>query len=101
MSVRSGAKRSRRGVSFSCAWVAAVVAWGAAAATARAQVDLARLRTWGMETYSETDRTLRVPDAALFAETARLDGMQYGGFNSRAYVWPVSTQFRVFNTLTQ
>jgi hypothetical protein len=74
---------------------------GAAALPARAQVDLARLRTWGLETYNEIDRTLRVPGTALFAETASLSGTQSGGFNGRAYVWPASTQFRVFNTLAQ
>jgi hypothetical protein len=72
-----------------------------AASSAPAQVDLARLRTWGLETYNEIDRTLRVPGTQLFVETASLSGMQFGGFNDRAYVWPASTQFRVFNTLAQ
>jgi glycosyl hydrolase family 76 len=37
----------------------------------------------------------------LFAETASLNGALSGGFNGRAFVWPASTQFRVFNTLAQ
>jgi hypothetical protein len=84
-------------------WVAAVVASGlmSAALPARAQVDLARLRTWGLETYNETDRTLRVSGTRLFAETASLNGSQSGGLNGRAFVWPAATQFRVFNTLAQ
>ena len=61
----------------------------------------ATLRSWGLETYNETDATLRVSGTQLFAETASLGGTQSGGFNNRAYVWPMSTQFRVFNTLTQ
>jgi hypothetical protein len=77
----------------------ALFACGAAASWADAQVDLARLRSWGMETYNETDRALRVSGTRLFAETASLSGSQFGGFNGRAYVWPASTQFRVFNTL--
>ena len=79
----------------------ALLACGAAAPQTHAQVDLARLRTWGLETYNETDRTLRVPGIRLFAETASVNGTQSGGFNGRAYVWPVSTQFRVFNALVQ
>jgi hypothetical protein len=101
MSVRLRAKRLRCVLGFRRALFAAVVACGAAAAGARAQVDLGRLRTWGLETYNETDRTLRVPGTGLFAETASLGGVQSGGFNGRAYVWPASTQFRVFNTLAQ
>jgi hypothetical protein len=54
-----------------------------------------------LETYNETDRTLRVPGSALYAETASVGGSQFGGFNGRAYVWPASTQFRVLNTLAQ
>jgi len=80
---------------------AAIVAWGTAAAPATAQVNLGRLRTWGLETYSEIDRTLRVSGTQLYAETAALSGARSGGFNGRAYVWPESTQFRVLNTLTE
>jgi len=78
-----------------------LLACSAAAVPARGQVDLPRLRTWGLETSNEIDRTLRVPGTSLFAETASLSGTQSGGFNGRAFVWPASTQFRVFNTLTQ
>jgi len=80
---------------------AAIVAWGTAAAPATAQVNLGRLRTWGLETYSEIDRTLRVSGTQLYAETAALSGARSGGFNGRAFVWPESTQFRVLNTLTE
>ena len=59
------------------------------------------LRNWGMETYTETQRTLRIPGTNLFGETASLDGGISGGLNGRAYVWPEATQFRALNSLTQ
>jgi hypothetical protein len=66
-----------------------------------AQVDLSRLRAWGLETYDEIDHTLRVPGTQLFAETASLSGAQSGGFNGLSYVWPAATQFRVFDALAR
>lgn len=63
--------------------------------------DAVVLRNWGIETYTETQRTLRVPGTNLFAETASLNGTISGGLNGRAFVWPEATQFRVLNTLTQ
>ena len=60
-----------------------------------------QFRAWGIETYDETVRTLQVPSTRLFAESANLGGARFGGVNGRAFVWPASTQFRVFNTLTQ
>lgn len=78
-----------------------VFAGGIVVSPARAQADPNLLQSWGLETYNEIESTLRVPGTRLFAETAWLDGSQSGGFNGRAYVWPVSTQFRVYNTLTQ
>src|SRR5262245_40780066 len=67
----------------------------------RAQVNFTALRAWGLETYQETDRTLRIPGSQLFAETASLNGALSGGFDDRAFVWPTSTEFRVLNTLAQ
>jgi hypothetical protein len=98
---RPGATRACGGAGFYRSLLGALLACSAAGPQAHAQVDLARLRTWGLETYNEIDRTLRVPATRLFAETASLNGTQSGGFNGRAYVWPVSTQFRVFNSLAQ
>lgn len=69
--------------------------------SAAAAVNRAQLQAWGNETYAEINRTLRVPGTLLFAETASLNGTQSGGFNNRAFVWPMSTQFRVFNSLMQ
>lgn len=71
------------------------------ASPAEALVDRAKLQGWGEQTYSEIDRTLRVSGTLLYAESASLSGTQSGGFNNRAFVWPVSTQFRVLNSLTQ
>ena len=100
--------RARSGVAGVCrrtrlhrAFLSVMLVCVAAASAARAQVSLNDLRTWGLETYDEIDRTLRVPGTQLFAETVSLSGVQYGGHNGRAYVWPASTQFRVFNTLVQ
>jgi hypothetical protein len=75
----------------------ALVAWQSPAVAA----DLQRLQTWGLETNGEIDRTLRVAGTRLYAETASLSGVQSGGLNGRAFVWPASTQFRVLNTLAQ
>ena len=88
-------------VSYYRACIYVLFACGAAASPAHAQVNFAQLRTWGLETYNEIDRSLRVTGTKLFAETASVSGAQSGGFNNRAYVWPESTQFRVFNSLTQ
>src|SRR5829696_7971489 len=101
MRVRSRVAGVYGGLRLCWATLLAMVASGAAASGARGQVDFTTLRTWGLETYLETDRTLRVPGTQLFAETASLSGARSGGFNGRAFVWPESTQFRVFNTLTQ
>src|SRR3954467_4017770 len=88
-------------VKYYRAWIYVLFACGAAASPARAQVNFAQLRTWGLETYNEVNHSLHVPGTQLFAETASISGAQSGGFNNRAYVWPESTQFRVLNTLTQ
>jgi uncharacterized protein YyaL (SSP411 family) len=58
-------------------------------------------REWGLDVYDEINETLRVPGTNLFAETASLSGAQSGGINGRAFVWPASTQFRVFNSLVE
>ena len=98
---RPSAARACGGARFYRSLLGALLACGAVGSQTHAQVDLARLRNWGLETYNEIDRALRVPATSLFAETASLNGAQSGGFNGRAYVWPVSTQFRVLNTLAQ
>ena len=59
------------------------------------------LREWGLQVSEEIGETLLVPGTSLYAETAWLDGTQSGGYNGRAFVWPVSTQFRVLNSLVQ
>ena len=78
-----------------------MLAYGATVSSAGAQVDLGTLQSWGFEVYEEIDQTLRVPGTRLFAQSASLSGEQFGGINQRAFVWPASTQFRVFNTLAQ
>jgi hypothetical protein len=100
-SARPGAARGSGKAGIYSLLFGVLLACASAPPEAHAQVDFARLRTWGLETYNETDRTLRVPGTRLFAETNSIYGTQYGGFNDRAYVWPVGVQFRVFNTLAQ
>ncbi|GEM_PF-6997196 len=94
-------RRDRQASVTRMAFMCILLAIGFVAELAKAQAPPSTLRGWGLETYNETDATLRVSGTQLFAETASLGGTQSGGFNNRAYVWPMSTQFRVFNTLTQ
>jgi hypothetical protein len=68
---------------------------------ARAQVDHTTLQNLGLEVQQEIERSLRVPNTQLYAETASLQGTQSGGINGRAFVWPASTQFRILNSLVQ
>jgi hypothetical protein len=67
----------------------------------RAQVTAQELIDWGLEVFDETTETLQRPGSTLFAETAALNGSQYGGSGGFAYVWPLSTQFRVQNSLVR
>jgi hypothetical protein len=71
---------------------------------ARAQTDLATIRARGMEVHQEIEGTLRktnAPFTSLYAERATLSSTQTGGVNNRAFVWPLSTQFRVFTALVE
>src|ERR1044072_2631942 len=81
--------------------LAAIIVCGLYPASARAQVNLSQLRSWGLETYGQIDSTLRVSGTQLYAETASLGGGHSGGFNNRAFVWPEETQFRVFDALAK
>ncbi|WP_428303707.1 glycoside hydrolase family 76 protein [Lacipirellula sp.] len=54
-----------------------------------------------MDAYARTSASLKVPGSALFAETAALNGQRSGGDSGFAYVWPLSTQFRVQTALTK
>lgn len=68
---------------------------------APAQTTTQDLLDWGLDAYAETIETLGVPGSALFAESARLNGQRFGGNGGFAYVWPLSTQFRVQTALAQ
>ena len=100
-SARTGAAHGRGKAAIYASLFGVLLAFAFAPTETHAQINFARLRTWGLETYNETDRTLRVSGTRFFAESNSINGTQYGGFNDRAYVWPISMQFRVFNTLTQ
>lgn len=62
--------------------------------------DHQQLINWGLETQAEIEQTLGLANSPLYAETARLNGTQTGGTGGVAFAWPLSTQFRVLNSLT-
>ncbi len=69
--------------------------------SARCQTTAQDLLDWGLDAYAKTVESLQVPGSALFAESARLNGQRFGGNGGFAYVWPLSTQFRVQTALAQ
>jgi hypothetical protein len=71
------------------------------AISVRAQSTPQDLLDWGLDAYAQTKATLQVPGSRLFAETASLSGQQSGGSGGFAYVWPLSTQFRVQTSLAR
>jgi len=60
-----------------------------------------QLRDWGLAIHNETVKTLGIVNSRLFAETANIQGKQTGGAGGKAYVWPLSAQFRVQNSLVR
>ncbi|MDX2110238.1 MAG: glycoside hydrolase family 76 protein [Verrucomicrobiota bacterium] len=58
------------------------------------------LLTWGHEVADQIEKTLRVKNSNLYSEAVTKTGTRFGGDSSRAYIWPVSTQFRTLNSLT-
>jgi hypothetical protein len=79
--------------------VSTVVVAGICVSPAAQALDHATLNSWGMETYSEIERTLSVSNTALYSETTSLDGSRTGSYGY-SYVWPAATQMRVLDTLT-
>jgi hypothetical protein len=66
-----------------------------------AQTTTQDLLAWGLDAHAKTVASLKVPGSNLFAETAHLDGTRTGGNGGFAYVWPLSTQFRVQTALVR
>src|SRR5690606_8278669 len=62
--------------------------------------DHQQLVAWGLETQAEIEATLGLANSPLYAETAHLNGSQSRGVGGVAFAWPLSTQFRVLNSLT-
>lgn len=82
------------------AWgVAIVIACGAVSVSGETTAQ--DLMTWGLDAYSKTTASFKVAGSSLFAETASLNGEQSGGSGGFAYIWPLSTQFRVQSALTR
>jgi hypothetical protein len=71
------------------------------AASVRAQATPQDFVDWGLDVYARTQTSLQVPGSKLFAESASLNGQRSGGDSGFAYVWPLSTQFRVQTALTR
>ncbi len=85
-----------------CPAVAIALALVQASSRSDAQeVDRAQFAAWGLELYEKTVDTLGLDGSPLFAEAAHLRGRQSGGAGGQAYVWPLSTQFRVQNSLAR
>ena len=62
----------------------------------------AQLLSYGQDTYNHTAASLLVPGGGgLFAETASLGGGQSGGDSGFSFVWPASTQMRVYDALVR
>jgi len=60
------------------------------------------LLSYGLDTYNKTVSSLLVPNGnGLFAETASLNGARSGGDSGFSYVWPASTQMRVYDALVR
>ncbi|MCY2953130.1 MAG: AGE family epimerase/isomerase [Planctomycetota bacterium] len=60
-----------------------------------------QLLSWGLGVQQQITSTLAIPNTRLFAETASLSGTQSGGAGGKAYLWPMSAQFRVQNSLAR
>jgi hypothetical protein len=88
-------------VHFRACSIAVALATAMAATPSLAQTTTHNLLDWGLDAYNKTVTSLRVPGTALFAETANLNGTRSGGNGGFAYVWPLSTQFRVQTALVR
>jgi hypothetical protein len=83
------------------ALIAIAAAFALAPIAAQAQTTTQDLLNWGLDAYAKTVASLKVPGSNLFAETANLGGTRSGGNGGFAYVWPLSTQFRVQTALVR
>src|SRR5687768_10318612 len=63
--------------------------------------NVAQFLPWGLDVANNIVLDLQLPGQALFAETAHANGSQSGGWNGKAFAWPLSAQFRVLNSLTR
>lgn len=82
--------------------VSLAVLLSAFAGPAEAAVTPQQLVTWGESTYGTAAASLLVPGGnGLFAETASLNGTRSGGDSGFSYVWPASTQMRVYDALVR
>jgi hypothetical protein len=66
-----------------------------------ALIDRQQLIDWGTGVHGQMLSTLRIPGTMQFAQSANLSGSRFGGAGGRAFVWPMSAQFRVQNSLAR
>lgn len=84
------------------AFVVTVLGLAALPAVAPAAlIERSQLIDWGTDVNGQTLNTLRIPGTMQFAESANLSGTRFGGAGGRAFVWPMSAQFRVQNSLAR
>lgn len=80
---------------------AAVLSLAAQAGAQSLSFDHRQLIVWGFDTQDQIEATLGLANSPLYAETAHLNGSQSGGAGGVVFAWPLSTQFRVLNSLTR
>ena len=87
-------------VSCLCAAFLAIAATAPRAGAVTAS-DPGQFTTWGLNVQSTVTASLGLVRSPLFAETASLSGQQSGGNGGIAFVWPLSTEFRVEDSLVR
>jgi uncharacterized protein YyaL (SSP411 family) len=70
-------------------------------AHAQPRIDKPLWASRGLDVYNRIESDLGKANSALHAESVNLSGTQSGGAGGFAYVWAVSTQFRVLNALVR
>ena len=97
-------ERSEHGVLRFTGWIIAAVLLCLAHPLAEADAqnpNREQFVDWGLEVYGKTVDTLGLAGSPRFAERAHLGGGHSGGSRGQAFVWPLSTQFRVQNSLAR
>ena len=81
--------------------LATLFAFTSAPLRAVTATDPRQFTTWGLDVQNQITASLGLPQSPLFAESASLSGVQSGGAGGMAYVWPLSTELRVEDSLVR